>query len=389
MRIIAFLTLVYTLMFSGIAAQEDSINRQLIIQPVTPELQYKLITLSPIKYESVKELSQALTQSFTNDSEKVRSIFIYVTHAIDYDVAKLNYTRRNNDNSQTALQTLKKKKAICEGYANLFLELCTHANIKAVFIGGYSRNEGEQKAYPHAWNAAYINNQWKLFDATWGAGGLNAETNKFNRYYNDAYFMTAPNMLIQTHYPDDPMWQLLEQPLTRKMFNQKQTTATTTFFNYIDTIHSYFQTDSTTRSISELNRMLLYDPDNDAYQQQLNHVHENMEVDKMNDANDIANAGIKLLNNNAGIINDAKRKRNPAIMNNNEGVMMENIKKAKINFEKALALYKTCSPKLQENKNALSINIQNVRGNLKVIEENKKYLDYYFKTPKQNRARLL
>lgn len=346
-------------------------------------------TLLTQSFNSTNELSNALTQSFSDDSEKVRSIFIFITHAIEYDVNKrVFFARINNDTTQTATYTLRKRKAVCEGYANLFKELCLNAGIKSEFIGGYARNEGEYISYPHAWNTAFINGEWKLFDPTWAAGGVNSQTKKFTRKYDDAYFMISPQKLIKTHYPDDPMWQLMAKPVTRDLF-EKKSTALETSFNFKDTISAHYSLDSNSRTINELSRMISFDPDNDIFRQQLNQFNENTEVDKMNKANELSQSGIDLLNDCAHFINDAKRKRNTKIMNENEKFLLDHINLSEQKIKDAIELYKQCKPSLPQNKMTVQNNINTMKQNLDAIDNNRKYLLNYYATPKSFRIKVL
>lgn len=346
-------------------------------------------TLLSKNYESVQQLSTELTSAFATDSEKVRSIFIYVTHAIEYDVNKrLNTTRVDADPTQTALSTLKRKKAVCEGYANLFKELCIDAGVKAEFIGGYANNEDERIAHPHAWNTAYINNEWKLFDPTWSAGGINSQTKKFNQRFDEKYFMIAPQKLIQSHYPDDPIWQLLNFPVTRKQFETKSA-ASEINFNFNDTIAYHYKADSITRTANELNRMIAFDPGNDAYSRLLNMFNENLEVDEMNRANEIAQEAIGSLNETSRFINNARQKRNTTAMNENEKFLLDKISEAEKKIKSALELLKQCNPSLPQNKMTVRNNINTLKQNLEAITNNKKYLLNYYANPKASRARLL
>lgn len=382
-RVLFFVIALTCIMLMGL-----NTNAQSNKSPITSadNLAKSILTQS---FNSTAELSNALTQSFSTDSEKVRSIFIYITHAIGYDVNKrLNTTRLDADPTQTALSTLKRKKAVCEGYANLFKALCVGAGVKAEFIGGYARNEDEYTAYPHSWNAAYINNEWKLFDPTWAAGGINTQTKKFNQRFDEKYFMIAPQKLIQSHYPDDPMWQLLNVPVTRKQFENKSTSSEINF-NFNDTISNHYKTDSITRIANQLNRMVAFDPNNDAYERQLNMFNENLETDKMNRANDIAQQAIASLNETSHFINSARQKRNTTAMNENEKFLLDKINGAEKKIKSAIELLKQCNPSLPQNKMTVRNNLSTLKQNLEAIDNNKKYLLNYYATPKASRARLL
>lgn len=53
---------------------------------------------------------------------------------------------------------------------------------------------------------------WHLVDCTYGAGVLSGGC--FVSKFTDEYFITPPEQLVFSHWPDDKNWQLLETPLS-------------------------------------------------------------------------------------------------------------------------------------------------------------------------------
>src|SRR5262249_35212157 len=85
------------------------------------------------------------------------------------------------------------------------------------FAKGVGYQPGQEIAKSnHAWNAVRIDGHWHLVDATWGAGSVGDK--KFLKRYRDYYFLTPPEQLIFSHFPDDVRWQLLEPPVTQAEF---------------------------------------------------------------------------------------------------------------------------------------------------------------------------
>ena len=127
-------------------------------------------------------LSIYLTKPYSEETDKVRSIFTWVANNILYDNEKLNENTeeisRSKDPSQQANYVLKSRSAVCEGYSNLFYELCKKSNISCEIITGFSRQNNEISSIGHGWNAVKINNEWKLLDVTWSAGYLDQEDRK-------------------------------------------------------------------------------------------------------------------------------------------------------------------------------------------------------------------
>jgi transglutaminase/protease-like cytokinesis protein 3 len=168
---------------------------------------------------NIEELAAYLVKPATNDVEKVRSFYVWIAENISYDVqaflkgVMLQYSPE---------EVLQKRKAVCQGYSGLFKALCEAVGIECKLIAGYSKGYGyvPKKSFTnsdHAWNAVYLNNRWHLLDVTWGAGGIN-DKQKFVKEFNEAYFLTDPVTFVFKHLPLDPMWQLLDCPVSIQDF---------------------------------------------------------------------------------------------------------------------------------------------------------------------------
>lgn len=180
-------------------------------------------------------LSRLLTEPYTSEKEKVRSIFRWITdHISYYRATPKNLRRRDRDiiyeeedgsldtgalkplTERIALKVLKDRKAYCDGYSRLFQSLCGYAGIRSEIITGYARSDidrvDERFRSNHSWNAVYIDTAWYLMDVTWASGFLSRSSEQFVKFYDDYYFMTPPEKFIRHHYPDDLRWTLLSNP---------------------------------------------------------------------------------------------------------------------------------------------------------------------------------
>lgn len=339
---------------------------------------------------NLDSLSVFLTSRAVTDSEKVNNIFLWITDNISYDVKKWKEIKEGrNDTSQTATAVLKKRKAVCEGYANLLHELCKRSNIKSTFIGGYSRHSTTERPELHAWNAVYLNNQWKLIDATWAAGGINEKANVFTKELDRSFFLVAPEKLIVTHYPDDPMWQLKLFPVNRMQYNAGKTEAgNKTVFAFNDTIENYFLLDSSAKEETQLQRIIRYDATNPLYIKMLHNFYENAEVVKMNAGSEKGLAAVEKLNQFGKIFNSARNKRSAKILNDNESVLIDLLKQAKENTEAALVIYYSCKPQLPTDKAKLKKNMEAIKQNLISISKFEDYLKKYYTTPLNDRHKM-
>jgi len=183
--------------------------------------------------------SELLTKTINNieiQEDTIRSVFDWVTDNIKYDIKKAqsqsNRNRKSNGenfSSRTEKEThmlntvMSKKKGVCEDYALLFRSILSELGFEAVTITGFTKN-GKGKINTkigHAWNAVYVNGNWKLYDLTWAAGYI-VNDKKFVKKYNEKWFDTSPEEMIKSHMPYDPIWQLSSNPLSYEEFEKKK-----------------------------------------------------------------------------------------------------------------------------------------------------------------------
>lgn len=192
----------------------------------------------PAKFSSYTELADKIKTDFTTDKDRARAGFAWIAMNIEYKTKGVNkiqkihfsYTseedlqaQRNQFRRELALKTIKSRKALCEGYATLYQEICDLLNIECVIITGTAKrfiSEIGNKNLPsnHAWNAVKINGKWKLADITWAAGSVDYAKMKFLKEYTPAYFDSDLKEFAMKHYPDHQKWLLLDSNFTRKDF---------------------------------------------------------------------------------------------------------------------------------------------------------------------------
>lgn len=160
---------------------------------------------------SFDELARYLAGPAGGELCRVRAIWRWITANIEYDNGKKNYS---------AGATLRDRRGTCQGYAELFVELCRSSGIRSMEITGYNRgagyNPGDRVNDDHAWNAVLIDGKWHLLDCTDGAGFV--RDGGFVRDYREHFFLTPPGEFIYGNMPTLPRWQLLPRKITRKEF---------------------------------------------------------------------------------------------------------------------------------------------------------------------------
>ena len=175
-------------------------------QPVPPE---------------VAALAQQITQGATNEAQRARALYDWITANIRYDVQEWAHITGGGSsymNAHDPLSVLARGTTVCAGYAWLFDALAQSVGLGSTFLIGAVRgyrgtpDDTLVSAFKHAWNAVQVDGDWRLLDATWGARQTGeSETDYLDR--QAYYFDTPPGQMIFDHLPETPEWQLLADPL--------------------------------------------------------------------------------------------------------------------------------------------------------------------------------
>jgi transglutaminase-like putative cysteine protease len=139
------------------------------------------LTITPIYYstmqeeravdEEVEEILEDLNiGKKTSEREKVKAVYDYICHNVNYDYVHENNSLYHKDS--TAYAALVKKYASCQGFAVAVFRLLKELGIEcSVVTGTGTNNQGEDEF--HAWNEVLIDDEIYNMDATWDAGREN------------------------------------------------------------------------------------------------------------------------------------------------------------------------------------------------------------------------
>lgn len=167
--------------------------------------------------------------------DKIESTFKWIAENIKYDLKKLERIKEGekpkNRSSFKSVEeyeaylvetVVSQKKGVCEDYSLLFDAIVNRLGYESFVVTGYNKDiKGNVRGnVGHAWNAVKVDEQWKLYDVTWGAGYV--ENGKYTAKYNPDWYNTSPDVFIEKHMPFDPIWQLLESPLNYEQFNENK-----------------------------------------------------------------------------------------------------------------------------------------------------------------------
>jgi hypothetical protein len=87
--------------------------------------------------------------------QKVKAIHDFVVKHITYDTKY-----KKEITAESIIETIDKGRGVCGNYSILFMKLCRRASITCMYEADYFTMD-------HAWNAVFINGEWKFVDTTW------------------------------------------------------------------------------------------------------------------------------------------------------------------------------------------------------------------------------
>lgn len=150
------------------------------------------------KYYFYTETAEELVQNLGSEKEKCRAIFRWITNNVKYD-----FETRNNTEGQEPEVVYKRRKAVCQGYADLFAAMCKDAKISCLTISGLAGPSYES----HTWNIVKLDGIWYIMGPTWAAGGMKGSlSNKFIKGFDEAWWMADYSAFIKTHHTEDSQW---------------------------------------------------------------------------------------------------------------------------------------------------------------------------------------
>jgi hypothetical protein len=324
-----------------------------------------------------------ILNNFSTGRERARAVYTWITQNIQYSTDSMYYFRSWGTDPEIKMASiLRRRKGVCENYAELFAGILNKCGVPAVVITGYTKTGAAVNWTGHGWVAVKVAEEWLLCDPTWDAG-------KYNSY---RYFLVPPAEFIFTHMPFDPMWQLLEQPVSHAAFRQGyyRQKKTEPVFYYNDSVTAYLQSDSLQQMEATTRRMQAAGIENDdlrtwyAYNRMKIHIvqqEENMQL--FNDAVADLNRAKKLYNEfvtyrNNGFTppkTDATVKELFTAMDQSLAAAYKKLE----NIGKKSANYQYDTEGLQTNLDALSAKVKDQAA----------FLKRYFELPETERRKLL
>jgi len=208
---------------------------------------------------------------------------------------------------------------------------------------------------------------------------------------NSKYFLVQPSEFIESHMPFDPLWQLLEYPVTHDQFYSgnvyKKPGAP--YFNFADSIAAYTQMDSLQRLESAAMRIQKYELYNTQVKNNYNYIKMHIEMIDQDKDLDLYNSSMADLNDATTILNSFIEYRNrqftPEKTDKELEALLDGIDQKLESSSKKL-------DEVDRSKATLTLGTDQVRnrlnGLLEKVKVQKDFLHRYLTTDKANRKSL-
>lgn len=330
---------------------------------------------------STTGIAEYVKQNFNSDRKKLRAIYIWVASNIKYDTDSANVINLGVDPEAKITAALRRRTGVCENYAAIFNDICVKTGLTGFVIDGYTKQNGTIDRTGHSWCGVLVDNNWLLCDPTWDIGNGT----------NTKYFLVQPSDMIESHMPFDPMWQLLNYPVSHRQFfeGNNYTNKNKSFFNYTDSIAAYIKSDSLQRFRSTAFRIEQSGLENNLVKNRLNFNKMHIEMIRQDKDVDLYNSSVADLNSATNVYNNFVQYRNkqfaPAIADNALQGLLEEIDTKlldagnKLNeIARSEAVFKFSTDDVRDRLNALAIH----------VKEQKDFLKLYLTTAAANRQSL-
>lgn len=324
--------------------------------------------------QSTADIASFINANFDSEKQKVRAAYVWVITHIRYSTDSVHRVILNEDRDQLISLTMRRRKGVCENFSAVFNDICRKLYLRTYVIGGYTKQGNTVDKTTHAWCAVFVNKEWALYDPTWDA--VQAGNTVIPVPTN--YYQVAPAEFIETHMPFDPMFQLLDYPLTYKEFNTgyRKPIAEKVYFNFNDSIRNYETYDPFSAYSSTLSRIENNGPHNAMVDSKISQLKMELEIINQDKDSINYNSAIENYNTAISLYNSFITYRNnqfrPAKSNAEVDTIFNNI-------QQNIALARTKLKRVDQSKATLILNTGDIYFALEKLEKNVRNQQLFFK----------
>ena len=163
--------------------------------------------IAPSRYD-YSEVAKEVTKDTSSAYEQAKALYLWICENISYDT---------QTDIRTADLCWDKRRAVCQGYCELFYRMAETLGLKTQLVYGRSRNSLDSHEN-HSWLSVRTEKGDILLDPTWGAGSV--IFGEFKRNSTPlVWFDPAPELFIHTHFPENKKHQHLKNTVKPEAFD--------------------------------------------------------------------------------------------------------------------------------------------------------------------------
>jgi hypothetical protein len=212
-NIIALIT--FFICTSSLFAQQEYNNYESVDQFV--------IKKGPMDSLNIATIAETITIPFDTKEKKARAIYTWIATYLSLDPkATRSYDSKNTD----PVSVIQFRKTTPLGFANLFQEMCSMANIRCLVVDGFTKKIIDDINEPadevnHSWNVIQLGTSpdaWYYIDVSKACGYLDSKQTSFTKLFSSGYFFANKRTFNLSNFPDNKAWMLGLGPGSKKEF---------------------------------------------------------------------------------------------------------------------------------------------------------------------------
>ncbi|MFN8257242.1 MAG: transglutaminase domain-containing protein [Bacteroidales bacterium] len=335
----------------------------------------KYVTQTPAGVvNSTSSLSKYLVKPYDNEISKFASIYYWVARNIRYNDEMAKNPILYFEVKEIVDDVMRTKSGVCQHFAELVAELSQLAGLKVYVVDGYTKENGKLVNLSHAWNVVEISGKLYISDATWANALIKSRK---NNDFPETYFLMEGEEAIESHMPFDPIWQLLNSPLSYDAFDGTKTKQDIWgYFAYNDSISNYTRLDFIGKQRATIGRMTRNGTYNPVVKKEFNLKQSNLKTALNNIEILRFNEGIKEYNEGMSFVNQYIRLKNKGFKDKkyNKQNILALFDSAEVHLTKAELLFNNVKTDDVKVKNQIKTSFSTLNDVTKMIEREREYI---------------
>lgn len=169
-----------------------------------------------------RALGKYLNAPCKHDLQRAWVLFLWIVQNLSIDPEALLEEQTQKIDDMTEI--FSNPTTIGQGFAFVFKSIGQEMGLKVRIIEGYCKGFTYEtgstfKAKNHCWNVVDIEGKSHLIDCMMGSGHIDMSY-QYVKELDLFYFLTSPEKLLMTHFPEFALWQLVDKPITKESFEK-------------------------------------------------------------------------------------------------------------------------------------------------------------------------